>query len=197
LELQDILGDLWGIIRGPVKNGLTKTTCTQINSWAKNFELAQFNATAAFPLCYADCQTIRSAYEAQFPGINLNLPCNDSTRRLEGKEANNEDTPALPDSRIPSEQRQLTPSTFNFEGGAEAIFAKYITNVEDVMKVLAAFHDIDEEFLNAWKSLGIERGLETLYDLISDYDGLMTTITNVFQGGWGGVECPGWRPEER
>ena len=51
------------------------------------------------------------------------------------------------------------------------------------MTNLAKFHDLDEVLLTAWRGGGIEAGLEVLYEAIAQYDNLMTTITNVFQGG--------------
>jgi len=107
--MQDILGDLRGIIRGPVKNSLVKPTCTQVNSWAKNFEVAKFNVTAenfevakfnvtaAFPRCNDDCQTIKAAYARIYPGVDF--PC--TARRLEGMDGGSE-TPALAGSDNPS-----------------------------------------------------------------------------------------------
>ena len=56
------------------------------------------------------------------------------------------------------------------------------------MQVMAAFHDLDETLLTAWKDSGIESGLEVLYEATSRYDNLITTISNVFQGRRGGVD---------
>lgn len=76
---------------------------------------------------------------------------------------------------------------FNYTAGANAVFAPYTTKMSSgLMTNLAKFHDFDEALLNAWKDSGIETGLNILYDAITEYDDLMTTITNVFEGTfWG------------
>jgi hypothetical protein len=77
----------------------------------------------------------------------------------------------------------LNSGEFNFTAAAEAIFADYTIKMSSgVMTFLAIFHDVDEALLTAWKASGIETGLEVLYDAIAEYDNLMTTIANVFQG---------------
>jgi hypothetical protein len=64
------------------------------------------------------------------------------------------------------QHRELTTSRFNFEAAAGAIYDKHMTDIEEVMRLLAKFHDFDEALLRAWKDSGIESGLETLYDAI-------------------------------
>lgn len=83
------------------------------------------------------------------------------------------------------QQRQLTGSTFNFTAAAEAVYSKYMVDIDDVMHFLAVFHDFDEMLLTAWADSGIEEALETLYDAIDVYDNVWDTITNIFQASLG------------
>lgn len=64
------------------------------------------------------------------------------------------------------QHRELISSRFNFEAGAGAIYDKYMADIEEVMGLLAKFHDFDEALLRAWKDSGIESGLGILYDAI-------------------------------
>jgi hypothetical protein len=64
------------------------------------------------------------------------------------------------------QHRELSSSTFNYTAAAEAIYGRYMVDIDDVMGLLAKFHDWDEALLVAWFESGIADGLEILYDAI-------------------------------
>ena len=75
IELQRVLNELWLIIREPIKEGLSKSTCRQWNAMARGFEVANFS-TSYFPLCDASCAEVQTVYSQMFPSSSLQLACN-------------------------------------------------------------------------------------------------------------------------
>lgn len=67
-----------------------------------------------------------------------------------------------------------------------------MVDIDDVVELLAKFHDWDEALLEAWKDSGIEAGLEVLYEAIDvvRWDSLAGLCTCslafwlVWSGGW-------------
>lgn len=148
LELRPILNDLWALIRTPLKEALTKPVCKQWIKEAKSFEASGFHPDF-YPFCDSPCERNVQAFRQQFPHLDAGS-C--STRR-------NLDT------ATDEQHRQLPVSAFNFTAAALTIYRHHMKPIEDVMDVLARFHDFDEMLLMAWEG-GIEAGLEVLYEAI-------------------------------
>jgi hypothetical protein len=152
LKLRPILSDLWKLIREPLKEGLIKGSCRDWNALAQGFQAANYETVTHFPNCDRPCSEVQNAYNPEFP---TTLPTGNASCmvRRELKLAG-------------GEHRQLPASGFNYTAGTEAIYGKYMVDLEDAMQFLAVFHDWDEALLTAWTDSGIEQGLEILYDIV-------------------------------
>lgn len=159
------IADLWTTIKEPLKMKLTKGECRRLNFLARSYEAANFDPDY-FEDCDALCDEVKDIWPQVLPDTPLPpLPC----ITLGGRELES----------TPTQHRELTGAKFNYAAGAGAIYDKYMVPIEDVMGLLAKFHDFDESLLRAWKDSGIEEGLETLYDAIEIYDNVWITIANV------------------
>ena len=178
MDLQDILGDLWATIGNPLKMTLTKGECRRWNALARAYENTGFDP-GYFSKCDTSCAAMQVTWQQLYPAIPLPVDACTGYTSSPTTTPTRSPTTAAPSSsptRSPSSSPVAQParrdlvgagsSTFNFTRAAEALYVNKMGDIEEVMELLAKFHDWDEALLRGWFDSGIEAGLEILYDAI-------------------------------